>query len=89
MDRMLKEYSTQFGKVRHFSNPRIQDQIDAVLKHVSADKPVAVVGHVTNQGWKMSAAARIGDDWTIMAGAFKDWDVPDSFTVEGQILWTP
>ena len=88
MNSLLKEYSSRFGKIRHFSDPQIQDAVDSALKYVSKDKPVAVVGHVTNDGWKLSAAARIGDDWTIMAAAYDDWD-PGDITVEGQIVWMP
>ena len=88
MNSLLKEYSSRLGKVRHFSDPAIQDAVDSALKYVSKDKPVAVVGHVTNDGWKLSAAARIGDDWTIMAAAYDDWD-PGDITVEGQIVWMP
>ena len=72
MNSLLKEYSSRLGKVRHFSDPAIQDAVDSALKYVSKDKPVAVVGHVTNDGWKLSAAARLGDDCTIMAAAIPE-----------------
>lgn len=85
----LKEYSTQYGKVRKFSDDGIQSAIDAALKHVSKDKPVAVVGHVSHEGWRVSAAARIGDDWTIMAAAYDSWEPDEPLTVEGQVVWTP
>lgn len=85
----LKEYSAEYGKVRKFSDDNIQSAIDAALKHVSKDKPVAVVGHASKDGWRVSAAARIGDDWTIMAAAYDSWEPDDPLVVEAQVVWTP
>lgn len=89
MHKMLREYSTRYGKVRKFDDEMIQGAVDAALKHVSKDKPVAVVGHVTNEGWRVSAAARIGDDWTILAAAYDSFEPDEPLTVEGQVVWTP
>jgi len=89
MDRLLKEYSTSYGKVRKFNDENIQLAIDDALKHVSKEKPVAVVGHITHEGWKLSAAARIGNDWTILAAAYRDFEADSDLSVAAQIVWTP
>lgn len=89
MNSLLTEYNTPFGRVRKFSDVMIQDAVDEALKHVSKDKPVAAVGHVTNEGWRLSVAARLGDDWTIMAAAYDSWEPDEPLTAEGTIVWTP
>jgi len=89
MNKLLKEYSSKYGKVRHFKDSQIQDAVNKALAHVGRDKPVAIVGHVTNEGWKLSAAARIGDDWTIMAAAYDEFRDNQGITVSGTVVWTP
>ena len=74
-------------RIQKFSDASIQKAIDDALSHVSKDKPVAVVAHATLDGIKLSAAARIGDDWTIMAGAYKDWG--GDMGAEAKVVWTP
>jgi hypothetical protein len=74
-------------RIQKFSDASIQRAIDDALTHVSKDKPVAVVAHATMQGVKLTAVARIGDDWTIMAAAFKDWH--GGMGAEAKVVWTP
>ena len=78
---------TQDGNIRRFTDARIQHAIDEALSHVGADKPVAVVAHVTLDGVKLSVAARLGTDWTINAAAFKDWG--GDMGVDARVVWTP
>lgn len=85
--RQLMQEGLMTVNLRKFSNAKIQAAIDDALSHVSKDKPVAVVAHATLEGVKLSAAARIGDDWTIMAAAFKDWD--GNMGAEAKVVWTP
>lgn len=73
--------------VRRFSDANIQAAVEDALSHVTTDKPVAVVGHATLDGWKLSAAYRAGDDWTIMVAAYQDWGKP--VTGEAKVVWTP
>jgi hypothetical protein len=78
---------TETNGIRRFSDVKIQAAIDEALKHVTPEKPVAVVGHVTDEGWKLSAAARLGDDWSIMAAAYQDWG--GSVSADAAVVWTP
>ena len=84
----LKSFMTENGEVRHFQDSTIQRAVEDALRHVSKDNPVAVVGHITQEGWKLSAAVRIGNDWSVMAAAYKDWRKPN-FNVAGEVVWTP
>lgn len=84
----LREFSTTEGPIRHSFNDRIQEYVDDALKELDKDTPVAVVGHIHEEGWKVSAAARIGDQWSIMAYAFDEWKDPD-FNVGAKVVWTP
>lgn len=85
----LEEISMPSGKnLRRFRNERIRKAVDEALSLVSKDNPVAVIGHVSNDGWKLSAVARRGDEWSVMVAMYQDWDGGD-FRAEGSVVWTP
>lgn len=73
--------------IRRFTDARIQAAVEDALSHVSKDKPVAVVAHATLDGVKLSAAVRLGDDWSIMAAAYKDFG--GDLRAEAKVVWTP
>lgn len=87
MNFMLKEKKPG---IRAFSDERIQDAIDDALSHVSDDSPVAVVAHATPFGQRLSIAAKVGDDWSIMAAAYRQVTPADTYYgAEAKIVWTP
>lgn len=61
-------------KLRRFSDPVIQSQIDGVIDRMKPDSKVAVVAHVDGTGTaSLSIVGRVGSHLTVMAGAFKPW----------------
>jgi hypothetical protein len=80
----------QDGNRRIFQDAKIQEAIDDALSHVSEDKPVAVVAHATPFGQRLSVAARIGDDWTIMVAGYRQVTPADTYYgAAGKVVWTP
>lgn len=76
-------------EIRRFSDDKIQDAIDEALSHITADKPVAVIAHATLEGVKLSAAVRLGTEWSILAAAYKDWGGEGDLGAEAKVVWTP
>lgn len=86
----------QRGGLRMFDNPRIQQAVDAALSELEAREGTknwaAVVHHVYNADGtevenvtKVSVAVKIGDSWSIAAGAYKDWAHGD-LGAEGKVV---
>jgi hypothetical protein len=70
--------------IRTFANDKLQSAIDEAVKALDGKIVAAVAHHIyRNDGTeienitKVSVAVRIGDSWSIMAGAYKDWEHGD------------
>jgi hypothetical protein len=74
-------------EIRRFSDSALQTQIDKVLALVPADKSVAVVAHADTQGAALTAMVRLGDQWSILAAAYKPYK--GSLSAEAELVWTP
>jgi len=74
-------------EIRRFSDSALQAQIDKVLALVPADKAVAVVAHADTQGAALTAMVRLGDQWSILAAAYKPYK--GSLSAEAELVWTP
>ena len=92
-DFSLQERVLASGKIqRYFTDDKLQAAIEDAFQHIDADTPIAVVAHGQYVGGgaaiaHLSAAARLGDDVTIVAAAFKEWhgDVGAGL----KVVWTP
>ena len=74
-------------EIRRFSDAALQTQIDKVLAQVPADKPVAVIAHADTNGAALSAMVRLGDQWSVLAAAYKPWK--GALSAEAELVWTP
>lgn len=91
MNELVKEVING-REVRKFSNIKIQEAIESALKSLPPGANVAVVGNVEYSGQKTlagSIAVKLGDNWSIMAGGYKNFEVKDDWGVGGRIIWTP
>lgn len=79
--------------IKRFSDARIQAAIDSALAELGPNEPIAVVAHHiynsdgTNRT-QLSAAIRLGNDWSIMAAGYKDWTKGD-LGAEAKVVWKP
>lgn len=86
MNFMLKEVDGR----RMFTDEKIQEAIDDALQYVTDEKPVAVVAHATPMGQRLSIAARLGDDWSIMVAAYRQVTPKDAYYgAAAKVVWTP
>lgn len=78
---------TQVAGIRRFDDAKIQAAIDNALAGLPADRKCAVVAHATMTGASLSLVVRLGDKWSVAAGAFKPYSGP--MTAEADIRWSP
>lgn len=91
MDSKLVESPTG---IRKFSNEKLQSAIDDALSELSGDTKVAVVAHgiYLNDGTSLkslatlSAAVKIGNQWSIMVAGYKDFAKGD-LGAEAKVVW--
>lgn len=75
--------------IRRFADANIQSAVDSALSELDPWKKVAVVAHATNEGWKLSAAVKLGDKFSIMAAAYDDYQFDGTPNFEAKAVWTP
>ena len=85
--RLAMENMAEITTIRRFSDAALQTQIDKVLAQVPADKPVAVIAHADTNGAALSAMVRLGDQWSVLAAAYKPWK--GALSAEAELVWTP
>ncbi len=73
--------------IRRFNDGGLQRAIDRALKAKAADKKVAAVAHADLEGASVSLLVKLGDTWSISAGAYKPWN--GSPTAEATVVWSP
>jgi hypothetical protein len=78
---------TQAAGIRRFDDAKIQSAIDNALAGLPADRKCAVVAHATMTGASLSLVVKLGDQWSVAAGAFKPYAGP--MTAEADVRWSP
>jgi hypothetical protein len=78
---------TQVAGIRRFDDAKIQAAIDNALAGLRADLKCAVVAHATMTGASLSVVVKLGDQWSITAGAFKPYS--GTLTAEAEVKWSP
>ena len=73
--------------IRRFDNSQIQKAIDRAIAAKAADKKVASVAHADLEGVSLSMVVKLGDTWSIAAGAYKPWKGP--LAAEAEVVWSP
>lgn len=81
----------QTGTLRRFSDDRIQAAIDAALAEAKPEDKMVVVAHHTfntdgTNITKLSVLYRLPAGFSVVAGAFKDWNKGD-MGAEGKIVF--
>jgi hypothetical protein len=57
--------------LRRFADQTIQSQIDGVLDRMAGT--VAAVAHVDGSGYSLSVVVKVGNQISVMAGAYQPW----------------
>ena len=78
---------TESNGIRRFSDKKLQSAIDAAIARRKPDRPLVVVAHADGEKAYLSAAYHAGNEWTIVAAAYKDYDEP--FRYGAEVVWTP
>lgn len=74
--------------IHMFDNSAIQAHIDKALSAVPKDKKGAVVAFIDEKGnSRLSVAGKLGNDWTIVAEAKKDYHKPIEANAEVVFTW--
>lgn len=87
---------TKVGGLRVFSNEKLQNAIDMAVAD-AGDAPFVVVAHhefdqhgaENTNVTKLSVVGKTADgEWTVVAGAFKDWTSGD-LGAGAKVVWKP
>ena len=79
---------TETKGIRRFSDSKLSEAIDSALKRKKDKKDLVVVGHVDKEVMYFSALYKIGDDFSIVAAAYKSKDAP-GIGYGAEVIWTP
>jgi hypothetical protein len=81
--------------IKRFENTKLQSVIDDAVKAVGDKHFAAVAHHVYREDGtqlenitKVSLVVRVGDSFSLAAGAYKDW-VKGDLGAEAKAIWTP
>lgn len=75
-----------FINITRFADPAIQAQIDRAIASLPPDKKGAVIVHGDLNGVNGTVVGKIGDHWTIDAGASYSW--AGQFAGEAQVAYS-
>ena len=67
---------TETNGIRRFTDSKLSDAIDAALKRRNPTKDLIVVGHIDRDRLYFSALYKLGDNFSIVAAAYKSTDAP-------------
>lgn len=78
---------TQVAGIRRFDDAKIQAAIDNALAGLPDGRRCAVVAHATMTGASLSLVVKLGDKWSVAAGAYKPY--AGALTAEAEVRWCP
>lgn len=79
---------TETNGIRRFSDKNLDEAIQAAIKRKNPNKDLVVVGHIDRNKLYFSALYKLGDDFSIVAAAYKSKSAPD-WDVGAEVIWTP
>lgn len=83
---MSRELYEPLPGIRRFSDQRIGEAIDKALATVPAGQHGAAIAYATTEGARLAVAGRLGDHWSIVVAASKDWS--GELEVEAAVRYT-
>jgi len=72
---------------RQFTSLAVQSAVDKVLAGLPANVNGAVVAHADTAGVRLSVVGRLGDQWTVVAEAYKPFKGPLVADAEVRFTW--
>lgn len=79
---------TETNGVRRFSDSKLDEAINAAIARKNPDKDLVVVGHIDRNKLYFSALYKMGDNFSVVAAAYKSRSAPD-WDVGAEVIWTP
>jgi hypothetical protein len=77
----------QVSGIRTFSDANIQKAIDQALTKLPSGHTVAAVAHADLNGASVSLVVKLGDKWSVMAGAYQPYK--GKLSAEAEVIWSP
>ena len=79
---------TETNGIRRFSDSKLDEAINAAIARKKTDKDLVVVGHIDRNKLYFSALYKIGDDFSVVAAAYKEREAPQ-WDYGAEVIWTP
>lgn len=77
-------------QIRSFSDANIQAAVDrAIAAHeaMNGSKKLVAVAHADGDGASLSLYAKLNDDWSLTAAAYRKWS--GELKAEAEVVWSP
>ena len=78
--------------IRYFTDSGLDEAIKAAISRKNPEKDLIVMGHVEGKKLYCSALYKLGDDFSIVAAAYKSKDVPmgwKNWDFGAEFIWEP
>ena len=79
---------TETNGIRRFSDSKLSEAIDAAIARKNPTKDFIVVGHIDRDKLYFSALYKIGNDFSIVAAAYKSKAAP-KWDFGAEFIWEP
>ena len=75
--------------IRRFSDSALDEAITAAIARKKDKKDLVVVGHIDKDKLYFSALYKLGDDFSLVAAAYKSRSAPSDWGYGAEVIWTP
>ena len=79
---------TEKNGIRRFSDKNLAEAIDAALARKNPTKDLVVVGHIDRDRLYFSALYKLGDNFSVVAAAYKSKEAP-KWDYGAEFIWEP
>ncbi|KKN07291.1 hypothetical protein LCGC14_1068640 [marine sediment metagenome] len=80
---------TETNGIRRFSDKKLDEAITAAIARKKDKKDLVVVGHIDKNKLYFSALYKLGDDFSLVAAAYKSRSAPSDWGYGAEVIWTP
>ena len=80
---------TEENGIRRFSDKKLDEAIKAAIDRKAVNKDFVVVGHIDRNKLYFSALYKLGNDFSLVAAAYKSRLAPSDWGYGAEVIWTP
>ncbi len=81
--------TTEKNGIRRFTDSALDEAITAAIARKKDKKDLVVVGHIDREKLYFSALYKLGDDFSLVAAAYKSRSAPSDWGYGAEVIWTP